>query len=799
MTAQTDAQHWVGTGVRRKQDNRLLTGRGKFTDDIDLPGQLYCMILRSPYAHAKIVSVDASAALALEGVVAVLTGAEAAQMSEPLPPAIDLATKHPKPYAIAVDKVRYAGEPVAAIAATSRYIAEDALALIDVEYEELPAVTSIEQAMAPGAPLLYEEWGTNLQLEYAFANGDIEQAFAEADLVVTDRIPHHRYSGAPMEGRAVLADYNGADNQLTVYCSTQAPHQIRTTIATVVRIPEQNVRVIAPQVGGGFGNKLQADAEVIPVMLSIKACCSVKWAEGRTENLISGVHSRDYYYDIEAAVKSDGTLLGIRHELWGNLGCDGADRAAGNGALLVACGYVPGPYKIQAYASKAFGVVTNKAPYGAYRGYGKDIANYVVERLMDRIARELGMSPVDIRMKNFIQPDEFPFQTITGPLYDSGNYQETMRTALRLIEYEKLRAKQEELRREGRYIGIGIASMTEPSGGSVPNCIFNAYEPATVRVGPNGGVTLLTGSIDIGQGTETTLAQVVADELGLTPDDVRVVSGDTDAVPYGLGSWSSRGATFAVSAAVRAARIVREKILNVAANMMEARADDLDVENGTIFVKDDPSREKTTTIADVAMAVHLFPGPLPVVPEGQQPTLEGTYVWTSPIARWVPDDQGRITLYGTHPSGTFISLVEVDPRTGVVKLLKLAIGHEAGTIINPAILEAQVHGGAVQGMAGALHEHLEYDENGTMVTLDFSDYLVPSAADTCDVVVEDIVCPSPFTELGSKGMGEGGAIPTPAAVANAVVDALAPFGVTNIEIPLHPEKVLEAIRQAQAQ
>lgn len=793
---ETTTQNWVGAHVRRKEDNRLLTGRGRFTDDIDLPGQLYCAILRSPYAHARIVSIDTSAVEAMDGVVVVLTGAEAAQMSNPLPPAIDLATKHAMPYSIAVDKVRYYGEAVAAVAATSRYLAEDALELIAVEYEELPSVTSIGQAVASDAPLLYEDWGSNVQLEYEFANGDVDQAFAEADLVVRDRIPHHRYTAAPMECRAALADYAPADNHLTVYCSTQSPHQVRTAIAQVVRIPEQNVRVIAPDVGGGFGTKLQADAEVIPVMLSMKAGRPVKWTETRTENLTAGVHSRDYYYDIEVAVKKDGTLLGVRHELWGNLGCDGADHAAGNGALLVACSYVPGPYKLQAYASKAFGVVTNKAPYGAYRGYGKDIANYPMELLMDRIARELDMSPVDIRLKNFIQPDEFPFQTITGPLYDSGDYPETMRVALELADYDKMRAEQARLRDEGRYIGIGIASMTEPSGGSVPNCIFNAYEPATVRIGPTGGVTLLTGNMDIGQGIETTLAQVVADQLSLSPDDVRVVYGDTDAVPYGLGSWSSRGATFAASAAVRAARIVREKVLNVAANMMEARAEDLDIEAGTIFVKDDPERSRTMTIADVAMAVHLFPGPLAVVPEGQQPTLEGTYVWTSPIARWVPDDQGRIALYGTHPSGTFIVVTEVDPTTGIVKLLNLAVGHECGTIINPMIAEAQVHGGAVQGMAGALLESLEYDEFGTMITPDFSDYLVPSAADTCDISVGEVVCPSPFTELGTKGMGEGATIPTPAAVVNAVVDALSPFGVTKLDIPLHPERVLAAIRDA---
>lgn len=793
MAAQNGPKRWIGVDVRRKEDARLLTGRGKFTDDIELPGMLYAAVLRSPYAHARIKSIDTSAAEKLPGVVAVLTGQQAAEFSNPLPPTIEIAMKLCQAYSIAVDKARYVGEPVAAVAAVDRYTAEDALELIDVVYEPLQPVTTIEQALAPDAPLLYEEWGDNRQLHWAFANGDVDKAFAEADRIIKDRILHHRYTGTPMEARVALADYEPVSGQLTVWVSTQAPHQFRTLLSQAVRIKEHKIRVLAPDVGGGFGTKLQIDAEVIPCLLSIYTGRPVKWTETRTENLLSGVQSRDYYFDIEIAVKNDGTILGVRNKLFGDQGCDGTNRAAGSGALIVAGAYVPGPYKIQAYSTEVTGVVTNKGPYGAYRGYGKDIANYVMERMMDRIARELNMSPVELRMKNFIQPHEFPYKTITGPLYDSGNYQECMQRALELVDYDHLRQQQEQLRKQGRYIGIGIAAMLEPSGAAVPNCIFNGYEAAIVRVTPEGGVTLLTGMQDIGQGVETTLAQVVADELGVTPEDVKVIYGDTDAVPYGLGPWSSRGATYGVSAVLMAARKVREKILNIGANLLEARAEDLDIENSNIFVKEMPSR--SISLRDLAEKVYFWPGPYVIVPPGQEPTLEGTHYWTGPIVSWIPDDQGRLSLYSTHPSGTFIVVAEVDVRTGEVKLQRLAVGHDCGNIINPMIVDAQVHGGAVQGMAGALLEELKYDENGQLLTNEFVDYLVPTAADMPPIDVAHVISPSPFTAAGTKGMGEGGAIPTPAAVANAVEDALAPFGV-KVELPITPEKVLRLVEGA---
>lgn len=795
MEPQEEKSRWTGADLKRREDPRLLTGRGRFTDDIDLPGMLYAAVLRSPYPHARIKSIDTSAAEELPGMIAVLTGQEAAEFSDPLPPTIEIAMKLCTAYSIAVDKVRYVGEPVAAVAATDRYIAEDAVELIDVEYEPLEPVMSIEAALAEDAPLLYEEWGDNRQLEWGFENGDLEGAFARADQVIKDRIPHHRYTGTPMEARAALADYDPVTGELTVWASTQAPHQFRTLLAQTVRIPEQKIQIIAPDVGGAFGNKLQIDAEVIPCLLSIRTGRPVKWTETRTENLLSGVHSRDYYFDMEIAVKNDGTILGVRTKLLGDQGCDGTNRSSGSGALLVGAAYVPGPYRLENYSIEVLGVVTNKAPYGAYRGYGKDIANYGMERIVEKVAHELNISPVEVRMRNFIQPDEFPYHTVSGPIYDSGDYPECMRQALELVDYDKLRQQQQELRKQGRYLGIGISAMLEPSGAAVPNCIFNGYEAAIVRVSPEGGVSLLTSLQNIGQGIETTLAQVVADELGVTPDDVKVIYGDTDTIPYGLGPWSSRGATYCVSVALLAARQVREKILNIAANLLESRPEDLDIENSNIFVKEMP--DQSISLRDLSETVHYWPGPYGVVPEGQDPALEGIHYWTGPIVSWEPDEQGRISLYTTHPSAVFIAVVEVDVQTGEVKLRRLAVAHDCGNLINPMIVDGQIHGGTVQGMAGALLEELKYDESGQLLTTDFVDYLVPTAADMPPIDITHIVSPSPFTPAGTKGMGEGGAIGPPAAVANAVEDALAPLGVKVKDLPITPEKVLGWVEETQ--
>jgi len=788
---------WVGKAYLRKQDSRFLVGRGGYTDDIDIPGMIYGAILGSSHAHARIKHVDVAAAAKLPGVVAVLTGEPAAKISEPLPPVIALpGMRLNKSYAVAADKVRYVGEPVAAVAATDRYIAEDALELIEVEYEPLPAITNIEQALAPDAARLYEDWPSNVAMEFSFRAGDVDKGFADADYVIEESFPHHRYSGAPLEGRAVVADYDRLSGELTAYVSTQTAHQCRTLFSQILRIPEQKIRVIAAAVGGGFGNKIQVHFEVIPCMLSMIAGRPVKWMESRSQHLLSCVHSRDYVCKLKVGFRKDGTMLAIKANLVGNVGCDGTNRAAGIGALSVGSFYIPGPYKVANYAVDTIGVVTNKAPYGAYRGYGKDIANYPLERMLEIAARTLGISSRKIRERNFIQSDEFPYTQCTGPIYDSGDYAACLRRVLEVIDYDSVRKEQARARGNGKYIGVGFAAMLEPSGGAVPNCIFNGYEPAVVRVTPEGGVTLLTGIQEIGQGIETTMAQIVADELSVDPDDVKVIFGDTATVPYGLGSWSSRGAAYGGSSALEATRKVKDKLLKIGGFLMKNRLEDVELKGGRVRRRDNTGQ--SLSIADIARQVYLFPGPYVTLPEGLEPSLEATAYWTSPIVRWIPDEHGTLSIYNNHPCGAFAAVVEVDIDTGHIKLLRFAVSHDAGTIINPMIVDGQVHGGVVQGIAGILSEELKYDQNGNLLNTNFQNYLVPIAPDLPDIEVAHLVSPSPFTPTGAKGMGEGGSIASPAAVVNAVEDALGPFGVTILETPLTPERILNLIREAKA-
>ncbi|MGD0076009.1 MAG: xanthine dehydrogenase family protein molybdopterin-binding subunit [Candidatus Binataceae bacterium] len=788
---------WVGKAYQRKQDPRFLTGRGVYTDDIEIPGMLYGAILGSSHAHARIKHVNVDAAAKLPGVIAVLTGKQAAQMSEPLPPVIALpGMRLNSCHAVAADKVRYMGEPVAAVAAIDRYIAEDALELIEVEYEPLPAITNVEQALAPGAPLLYEDWPSNVAMEFNFRAGDVDKALAQADYVIEESFPHHRYSGAPMEGRAVVADFDPVTGEMTAYVSTQSPHQCRTLFSQILRIPEQKIRVIAPAIGGGFGNKIQVHFEVIPCMLSMLAGRPVKWMESRSQHMLSCVHSRDYVCKLTVGFRKDGTILGMKANLTGDIGCDGTNRAAGVGALTVASVYMPGPYKISNYAVDTIGVVTNKAPYGAYRGYGKDVANFPVERMLEIAARKLRISSREIRDKNFIQPEELPYEQCSGPLYDSGDYPLCLSRVLELIDYDGVRKEQQRVRREGTYLGVGFAAMLEPSGGAVPNCIFNGYEAAVVRVTPEGGVTLLTGIQEIGQGIETTMAQIVADELTIDPDNVKVLCGDTAIVPYGLGSWSSRGAAYGGSSALEASRKVKDKILRIGAFLMKTRLDDVELKDGRVTRRD--SSGQSLSIAAIARQVYLFPGPYVTLPEGLEPSLEATAYWTSPIVRWVPDDRGTLSIYTNHPCGALAAVVEVDIETGQIKVLRFAVSHDAGTIINPMILDGQVHGGVVQGIAGILSEELQYDQAGNLLNTNFQDYLVPIAPDLPDIEVTHLVSPSPFTPTGAKGMGEGGTIASPAAIVNAVENALAPFGVTIRETPLTPERILNLIREAKA-
>ena len=786
---------WVGKPVKRKQDARLLTGQGTYVDDMKLPKMLYCAVFRSAHAHARIKHVDVSKALAQPGVIAVITGEDVRDY--PLPAVIDLPdfgqrTVTGYAFALAVDKVRFVGEPVAAIAAIDRYVAEDALELIDVDYEPLPPVVEIEQAMEKDAPLLYEDWGDNIHLRWQADLGDVDKAFERADRVIEEKLYEHRYSGFPMEARCVLANYQTADARLDVWSATQAPFQARMYIARTLNLPEQQVRVVAPDLGGGFGNKLNWSADIVPCVLSMKTGRPVKWTETRTESLLASPHSRDYLYNVQVACSNDGKIDGVKLQMIADTGVEGSNRGAAVTTLLVAGSYALGPYKIDNLRLDQIGVVTNKSFYCAYRGYGKDMGNRVLERMINIMSRELGMPPEAIRMRNYIQPHEYPYRQTTGPLYDSGNLPELTRLALARIDHENLKKEQARLRQEGVYIGIGLAAKLEPAGGAVPNAIFNGFEGATAKITPEGGITVATSLVDMGQGVETSLAQVAADEFGVTPDDVRIIEGDTDTTPIGGGGFSSRGAVWTTSCVVQTCRKLRQKVLKVGAHLLEAAVEDVDLAGGKVFVREHP--ESALSLKEIGRAAYFWPGPYAAFPPdmlAEEAGLETTTFWTSPSP---PISWGSpACLYTTHPSSFEAAIVEIDMETGKLTVKKYVCVHDCGKLINPMIVEGQVHGGTLQGIGGAIYEQLVYDENGQLLTTTFMDYLMPTAMEAPEMEVEHFESPSPFTALGTKGMGEGSTIASPSVIINAVEDVL---GVTIKRTPLTPERVLGYIKEA---
>ncbi|GGF97558.1 xanthine dehydrogenase family protein molybdopterin-binding subunit [Paenibacillus abyssi] len=786
----------LGVSMKRKEDPRFLTGYGRYTDDIEMNGMLHLAILRSPHAHARIVSIDTSKAKQLPGVAAILTGEESLKYTGKLATTIDIFNKVPEVYPIAHKKVRFVGEPVVIVAATDRYIAEDAVDLIEIEYDVLPSVVTIEDAVKPTA-LLYEEWGDNVQQDWKSNIGDVEAAFANSAHIFEETITHSRYTGTPIESRVCIADYNPGSKKMTVTCSTQAPHQIRTLIAQTLQIPEHTIRVIAPDIGGGYGSKLQADAEVIACIMSRMLGRPVKWTEDRVENMLSGMQSRDYSCTVKIGLDKDYIITGMQVKLLANIGMDGTCHGPGTPALLVAGVYFPGAYKIPVYDVEVLGVVTNKGPYGAHRGYGKDIASYPVERMMDIMAQKLGISPIELRMRNFIKKDEYPYQNIAGPIYDSGDYEQLMKIALEKADYDRLKEKQIELRKQGIYMGVGISAMLEPSGAAVFNGIFNGFQAATVRMTPEGDFQILTSHQNIGQGVETTLPQVAANVLGVDIQNITYLYGDTDVTPYGLGPFSSRGATFTVSAVHEATKLLKEKLLKIAGHLLKVDPGELEMVNGSIRKTGSLSPEESISLKDLGNRIHLWPGPYGTLPEGLDVNLECTYTWTSPSARWEPDEYGRVNLYTTHPTGVFIAVVEVDIKTGQVRIEKFVCSHDCGTIINPMIVDGQIEGGIAHGIGGALMENLEYNESGSLVNLDFQSYLCPTAMEVPVIESHHLQSPSPFTPLGTKGMGEGGTIPSPAAITNALEDALAPFNVRVKDLPLTPERVLGWIKQGE--
>ncbi|HEY5578824.1 MAG TPA: aerobic carbon-monoxide dehydrogenase large subunit [Acidimicrobiia bacterium] len=770
----------IGHSLRRKEDDRFIQGRGNYVDDITLPGMLHMAILRSPIAHGRLVSIDASAAEALEGVVAVITGEALAAHNLAWMPTLSGDTQA----VLATDKVRFQGQEVAAVIAETRYIAEDAIKLIDVEYDELPAVTSPQQSMAEGAPLIRDDKeGQTSNLVYEWEAGDAEathEAFAKADRVIHMDTHYPRSHPSPMETCGIVADVDPATGQVTLYMTSQAPHAHRTVFALVAGLPEQNIRIISPDIGGGFGNKVPVyPGYVIATAASLLIGRPVKWIESRTENLISTGFARDFHMHGKLAVTNEGKILGMRAEIWSDQGAffSDAQPTAFRAGLFHVC---TGSYDYPAAHVVARGAYTNKAPGGvAYRcSFRVTEASYFIERLVQTAAYELGMDPAELRRKNFIQPDQFPYHSPTGFVYDSGDYERALQLALDTVDYESLRKEQAQAREEGRLIGIGIASFTEVVGAGNSRQYdilgLKMFDSAELRIHPTGKAILKLGVRSQGQGHETTFAQIVAEELGIPASDVTVREGDTDNTPYGLGTYASRSTPVAGAATAVVSRKIREKARKLAAHLLEASEEDLEWEVGRFFVKGSPDRG--VTIQEIAFAAYTNH------PEGMEAGLEGVHYYDPPEM--------------TYPFGTYVVVVEVDAETGVWEVKRMVAVDDCGVRINPMIVEGQIHGGLAEGFATANMQWITFDQDGNCLCSNFTDYLVPTAWETPHFETLETVTPSPHHPIGAKGVGESATVGSPAAFVNAVIDAVAHLGVRNLEMPVLPDRVWSAIHGA---
>jgi carbon-monoxide dehydrogenase large subunit len=759
----------VGARIKRREDPTLVRGLAQYVDDVRLPGMLHVAILRSPYAHARLKNIDVAAARRHPGAVAVVTGAELRDQIGTIPTTADNPTlRIPKHYVLAIDKVCYVGEGIAAVVAENRYTARDALDLIQVDYDPLPAVTDAEKALTPESPVLHSEWPDNTAFHWEQAQGDLDKAFKEADTVVKQKLVHQRLAPIAIEGRGVLASHAAADNTLTVWSSTQIPHLLKTHLANMLRLQPERLRVIAPEVGGGFGSKLNVYAEeALLAYLALKLDRPVKWIEDRSENMRATIHGRGQVGEVEAAVKKDGTILGLKYKAIADIG---AYHQLFTPAIPPFTGLMlSGCYKIPAIGIEVTAAFTNKMSTDAYRGAGRPEATYVIERLMDRIAHELGTDPVAVREKNFPQPGEFPFKTATGLAYDSGNYQLALTKALSLADYENLRREQTRLRSRGRYLGIGISTYVEI-------CAMGPgfWEYGKVEMGADGKVRVFSGASPHGQGQKTSFAQIVADQLGVPLEDIEVFHGDTAVVAKGMGTFGSRATAVGGIAVYQAAEKVREKARELGSQLLEADPDDLIFSEGLFTVKGVP--RKALTIQQIARQTRTANN----LPERMEATL-------SAESTFEPDNF-------TFPFGAHICVVEVDPETGHVEVRKYVAVDDCGNVINPLLVDGQVQGGIIQGLGQALYEGLVYDENGQLMNGSLMHYAVPRAAGAPRLQLARTETPTPVNPLGIKGIGEAGTIGSTPAVVNAVVDALAPFGVVHIDMPLTRQKIWSTCR-----
>jgi carbon-monoxide dehydrogenase large subunit len=776
--AATEEIKGLGHSVPRKEDARFIRGKGNYFDDIVLPEMLHLELLRSPYAHARIRSIDTSRAAALPGVVAVVTGELMAQHNLAWMPTLSGDTQA----VLATDKVRFQGQEVAAVVAETAYIAKDALELIEVDYEPLDAVTSPQEAMAAGAPVIRDEKeGQEGNSVYHWEAGDAdatEKAFAEADRVVTLETHYPRSHPAPLECCGCVADVNPATGKATIYMTSQAPHAHRTLFALVAGLPEHQIRIISPDIGGGFGNKVPIyPGYVVATAASLLIGRPVKWVEDRTGNLISTGFARDYHMKGELALKGN-RMVGLRASLLSDQGAFYAD-AQPSKCRAGLFHIVTGSYDIPAAHVVADGYYTNKAPGGvAYRcSFRVTEASYLIERLVDVAAHEIGVDAAQLRLENFIKPEQFPYESATGFVYDSGDYHSAMNLALEKLGYEQLRREQAEAREQGRLLGIGLASFTEVVGAGHGKQYdiagLRMFDSAELRVHPTGKAILKLGVRTQGQGHETTFAQIVAEELGIPYEDVEVQEGDTDNTPYGLGTYASRSTPTAGAATAVISRKLRDKARQLAAHLLECAPDDLEWERGRFYVKGAPERSKT--IQDVAFAAYTD------LPDGMEAGLEGVHYYDPPNM--------------TFPFGTYAVVVEIDRGTGQWKVVKMVAVDDCGVRINPMIVAGQIMGGLTEGYATAAMQLITFDEEGNCIGSNFMDYLLPTAWETPEFDLGETVTPSPHHPLGAKGVGESATVGSPAAYVNAVIDALAHAGVRNIDMPVTSDKVWQALAE----
>ena len=798
--------NWIGKSMKRVEDPRILAGKGRYVDDIVLPNMAHTAVLRSPHAHAKIKSIDTSKAEALPGVVLVITGAQAAELTGPV---ASFASPPVVQYCMAIEKVRHVGEAVAAVVAEDRYIAEDALDLIEVEYEPLPVTVDAEAAItASGDAVIHPERGpTNCVFDNTFKFGKVDEDFANADVVVKRRVKWGRSGPQPLETCGTVAEFDEGTGKYTAYANSNFYAAIGFVVAGALKVPATHLKVIPTIAGGSFGSKLFNHKNLtLTCMLARAAGQPVKYMEDRLDNILNAdAHGSDRIYDAELALRKDGTMLSLRFTVVDDYG---AYLQYGIGTHGNALSQVTGAYRIGSFGMRLIAVVTNKCQQGAYRGFGSEVTNFVIERLVDAAADQLGFDPVELRRKNLIQPHEFPYVIPTGNIYDSGNYQAVLAKALELASYDRWKARQAEARREGRYIGIGVATCQERSVYSPTEwwslnpletpgfALTSAPEGVSVRIDPTGKIFAQLNAPFWGNSPETVVTQVLAEQFTVDPSDITIGYADSDAAFNGFGPGGSRFTVMVTGAVVSATIKLKTKLKKLAGHMLEVDENDLEFREGKVGVKGAPGLEKS--IGDIALMANFFRMSFPDTPEFDS-GLETTAVYDHPLSTPPADDRRHLGIfYPIMGHMCHVAVVEVDPATGKIEFLDYAAVHDAGTMVNPITLGGHIMGGTAMGIGSAIFEEFRYDDNGQLLNASFADYHIPTAHEVPKVRIGHVETPSPYTEYGIKGGGEGGRMGAPSAVVRAVEDALKPFNVSIDSVPIPPSKIRGLVRAASA-